>query len=230
MHPMSGRVGAVPRSRQAAHDPEPSSGIGPAFQGDEHEQEVMMTSDWPLRSYLELGALTSAVPCARLHARHVLWEWGLNGLAPDIELLVSELVTNAVKATAGRHGAVVRLRLSGDSARVLIEVWDADPRAPEPKDLGEHGKPDPQEERGRGLFLVAALSARWDWYPTREPEGKVVWCELEALSPRTARSGGGGDNHRSFGWIDQRNGCGGAARQVGRPGRGYALGGQRPVH
>jgi hypothetical protein len=28
---------------------------------------------------------------------------------------------------------------------------------------------------------VATLSARWDWYPTREPAGKVVWCEIEAL-------------------------------------------------
>ena len=36
---------------------------------------------WPLRSYLELGALPTAVPCARLHARHLVWEWGLNGLA-----------------------------------------------------------------------------------------------------------------------------------------------------
>jgi hypothetical protein len=45
----------------------------------------------------------------------VLWEWGLNRLAPDSELLVSELVTNAVKATAGRDEAAVRLRLSGDS-------------------------------------------------------------------------------------------------------------------
>jgi anti-sigma regulatory factor (Ser/Thr protein kinase) len=86
-----------------------------------------------------------------------------------------------VKATARRDEAAVRLRLSGDSARVLIEVWDADPRAPAPKDLGEHGTPDPQEEGGRGLFLVAALSARWDWYPTREPAGKVVWAELRAL-------------------------------------------------
>jgi anti-sigma regulatory factor (Ser/Thr protein kinase) len=97
----------------------------------------------------------------------VLREWGLNGLAPDSELLVSELVTNAVKATAGRYEAAVRLLLSGDSARVLIEVWDAGPRAPAPKDLSEHGTPDPQEEGGRGLFLVAALSARWDWYSTR---------------------------------------------------------------
>ena len=40
-----------------------------------------------------------------------------------------------------------------------------------------------QEEGGRGLFLVAALSTRWDWYLTQEPAGKVVWCEIEALSP-----------------------------------------------
>jgi anti-sigma regulatory factor (Ser/Thr protein kinase) len=113
----------------------------------------------------------------------VLREWGLSGLAPDSELLVSELVTNAVQATAGRDQAAVRLRLSGDSARVLIEVWDTDPRPPVPNDPGEHGTPDPQDEGGRGLFLVAALSARWDWYPTREPAGKVIWCVIEALSP-----------------------------------------------
>jgi hypothetical protein len=35
---------------------------------------------WPLRSSLELGALPTAVPCARLHARHLVWEWGLDGL------------------------------------------------------------------------------------------------------------------------------------------------------
>jgi len=145
-YPSSRRAGVVQGSEQA-HGLEPSSGVGPAFHLDEPEP--------PRRSYLELGALPTAVPCARLHARHVLWEWGLNGLAPDSELLVSELVTNAVKATAGRDEAAIRLRLSGDSARVLIEVWDADPRAPAPEDLGERGTPDPQEEGGRGLFLVA---------------------------------------------------------------------------
>src|SRR5208282_6845994 len=77
-------------------------------------QEGSPVAQWPLHSFLELGALAGAVPCARLHARHVLWEWGLNGLAPDSELLVSELVTNAVKATAGHDEAAVRLRLSGD--------------------------------------------------------------------------------------------------------------------
>ena len=87
-----------------------------------------------LRSYLELGALPTAVPCARLHARHLLWEWGMNELASTIELLVSELATNVVRATAGHADqAAVRLRLSGDSTRVLIEVWDADPRPPAPR-------------------------------------------------------------------------------------------------
>ena len=147
----------------------------------------MTAHPWPLRSYLELGALPTAVPCARLHARHLVWEWGLNGLAADTELLVSELVTNAVHAMTGHHDqAALRLRLSGDNARVLIEVWDADPRPPAPGALGEDGLPDPGEEGGRGLFLVAALSARWDWYLTEEPAGKVVWCELAARSTRQA--------------------------------------------
>ena len=89
-------------------------------------------------------------------------------------------MTNAVRATAGNNDqAAICLQLSGDNARVLIEVWDADPQPPAPKDLTEYGTPDPQEEGGCGLFLVATLSARWDWYLTQDPRGKVVWCELE---------------------------------------------------
>jgi serine/threonine-protein kinase RsbW len=104
----------------------------------------------------------------------LLWEWGLNGLATDIELLTSELVTNAVRSTAGQQQAAIRLQLSRDSGRVLVEVWDADPQSPAPKDLTEDGIPDLQEEGGRGLFLVAALSTCWNWYLTQEPAGKVV--------------------------------------------------------
>jgi hypothetical protein len=61
---------------------------------------------WPLQDFLELGALPSAVPCARLHARLVIQEWGLATLADHVELLVSELMTNAVHASWGiRAGA-----------------------------------------------------------------------------------------------------------------------------
>jgi anti-sigma regulatory factor (Ser/Thr protein kinase) len=185
-YPSSRRAGVVQGSRQAPIDLEPSSGVGPALRLDEPAPLPP-----PRRSCLELRALPTAVPCARLHARHLLWEWGLNELAPTTELLVSELVTNAVNATAGHDvQAAVRLCLSGDSARVLIEVWDADLRPPAPKALGEDGTPDPDEEGGRGLFLVAALSARWDWYLTQEPAGKVTWCELNAGPPAPSQDAG----------------------------------------
>ena len=146
---------------------------------------------WPHRNSLELGALPTAVPCARLHTRQLVWEWGLDGLAQTAELLVSELVTNAVQAMARQVGqTAVRLQLFGDYARVRIEVWDADPRQPAPKDPEEDGIPDLEGEGGRGLFLVAALSTCWDWYLTQEPTGKVVWCELEVEPPERSASSG----------------------------------------
>jgi len=135
---------------------------------------------WPLQSHLELGALPTAVPCARLHARQMLWEWGLDGLSETAELLVSELVTNAVKATAGQDLPLpVRLRLSSDKDRLLIEVWDADPRPPILPGLEDDGTPSAAQEGGRGLFLVATLSHRWNWYAPPEWDGKVVWSELQ---------------------------------------------------
>ena len=88
---------------------------------------------WPLRSYLELGALPTAVPCARLHARQLVWEWGLNGLAASTELLVSELVINAVKATAGNDDqSAICLRLSGAGGP---PGWRALLKGPESRDL-----------------------------------------------------------------------------------------------
>ena len=71
-----------------------------------------MTDPWPLRSSLELGALPTAASCACLHAKHVLWEWGLSSLVDSAELLVSELVTNAVNAT-GQPGQTMSVNLAG---------------------------------------------------------------------------------------------------------------------
>ncbi len=58
-------------------------------------QEACMTGEWPLRSFLELGAYAGAVRCARLHAQLVTWEWGLGELSDTCALVVSELVTNS---------------------------------------------------------------------------------------------------------------------------------------
>jgi anti-sigma regulatory factor (Ser/Thr protein kinase) len=110
-----------------------------------------------------LVALPNAVPCARLHASLVLAEWGLKALAGTAELIVSELVTNAVRASAAlperQHSLpTVRLWLSADQNRVLIQVKDADEWTPVCQ------QPDPDAEHGRGLFLVEALSEDWGTY------------------------------------------------------------------
>lgn len=140
---------------------------------------------WPLRSFLELGALPAAVPCARLHARHVLWEWGvLAHLAESCELLVSEMITNGVQASRVMTQAAVQLWLVSDRARVVILAWDASPLPPVPAD------PRADAENGRGLLLVDTISERWGWYFTgNQPgtdapgqHGKVVWAVVQ-LTP-----------------------------------------------
>jgi anti-sigma regulatory factor (Ser/Thr protein kinase) len=152
----------------------------PAPHPSQQASTVVTPHCWPLASSLVVGALPTAVSCARLHAKHLAREWGLTGISETIELLVSELTTNSVQAMARHDGQpVIRLRLLSDYTRVRIEVWDAEPRPPAPKDPAADGIPDLEAESGRGLFLVAALSARWAWACTQEPAGKLVWCELD---------------------------------------------------
>jgi anti-sigma regulatory factor (Ser/Thr protein kinase) len=147
--------------------------------GDVFSGAPRAVSRFPARSSLQFGAFPSAVPCARLHARQLLWEWGLAAITDTAELLISELVTNGVKAAeAADQKPPVQLRLSGNRACLLIEIWDGNTQPPVPRGL-ENDIPALEAEGGRGLLLVETLSERWGWYPTRNPEGKVTWCELE---------------------------------------------------
>ena len=141
----------------------------------------------PLQTSLVLGALPSAVACARLHARNVMYEWCLPAVADSVELVVSELVTNAVCACTDLDGRAkydaetglppVGLRLSSDRAHVLIEVWDQDPSPPIAKTAG------PDDESGRGLMLVEALCERWGCDTSPGWDGKVVWTEIQVPWP-----------------------------------------------
>jgi len=141
-----------------------------------------LTGRWPLRSFLELGALPGAVPCARLHTRQLLWEWGLATLSQNAELLVSEIVTNAVQITqADARNAPVRLWLLADWARLLMLVWDASPLPP------VRVSPDDDTENGRGLLLVDTLSTRWDHFG-HHSGGKVVWALCDTADTLTEPS------------------------------------------
>ncbi|MFE7760333.1 SpoIIE family protein phosphatase [Streptomyces sp. NPDC057438] len=102
---------------------------------------------------------------AREYARGRLQAWDLEPLVDTAELLVSELVTNALRYGEGE----IRLRLLLDRT-LVCEVWDAglvQPRRRRARDT---------DEGGRGLQLVGLLSAAWG--SRRTPRGKTVWFEL----------------------------------------------------
>jgi anti-sigma regulatory factor (Ser/Thr protein kinase) len=127
---------------------------------------------WPRRSRLELGPLPSAVPCARLHAKVILQEWNLAQLVDDAELIVSELTTNALKASMSlTETQPIAVDLLASHDWLIIQVWDALPAAP---DLRAYA---PDAEAGRGLQIVSLLSDRWGFYCPRSG-GKTVWAAI----------------------------------------------------
>ncbi|MEU6354629.1 ATP-binding protein [Streptomyces sp. NPDC047072] len=107
----------------------------------------------------------SAVRAARTAVRDRLRDWNLDGLADIAALLVSELVTNALRHATGPIG--VRLVLTGV---LLVEVSDPLPDPPRERQAR------PDDESGRGLQLVAHSARRWGTRPG--VTGKTVWFEL----------------------------------------------------
>ncbi|MGW2949351.1 ATP-binding protein [Streptomyces eurythermus] len=99
--------------------------------------------------------------------------WGLDSWdrSHDLSLCVSELATNALLHGVPRgRGFLLRLRYDGELVRA--EVHDSGPGTPRVPD-----EPcGPENEGGRGLLLVAALSDKWG-VGERTP-GKIVWCEF----------------------------------------------------
>lgn len=165
-----------PASSPSVHEP---NGRPPHDQGQGPVAPAL--PEWPFQSYLELGPLPSAVPCARLHSKQVVWEWGLQALADSTELIVSELVTNGIRASGGLTGSrygghwtpgapPLRLWLHGQQRQIAIQVWDANDQAPtrQATDVGADG--------GRGLLLVESLSTAWGSYRPSASSGKVVWA------------------------------------------------------
>jgi anti-sigma regulatory factor (Ser/Thr protein kinase) len=103
---------------------------------------------------------------AREACREILAEWGLEGQIDLVMLLVSELVTNSVRYTAGG----IAVRISADSGRLRMEIHDDEPRLPVPRQA------DSNQDSGRGLLLVEELSSNWG--AERVQDGKIVWFEL----------------------------------------------------
>jgi anti-sigma regulatory factor (Ser/Thr protein kinase) len=134
---------------------------------------------WPLQTRLPLAALPTAPGVARGHVRTVAREWNLADLASTAELLVSELVTNAVRASAKLRtvgSPVIHLWVTSDGVSMVIHVWDASGEMPVRRTPEEQ-----DEDGGWGLLLVETLGKDWGCY--RKAEGKVVWVMITVTDP-----------------------------------------------
>ncbi|WP_427921145.1 ATP-binding protein [Streptomyces sp. cg40] len=134
-----------------------------------------------LVSSIRLVAVPTAVAVSRMFVRHTLEQWHFEEHIDVATLIMSELATNAIKATGitspqpkswqitDEHVVAMQLRALG--ASLYVEVWDRSGGDPVRKN------PDLEATNGRGLLLVDVLSKRRSIY--RPPVGgKIVWAEL----------------------------------------------------
>lgn len=113
----------------------------------------------------EVESDPAAVATVRAAVTGSLARWDLDEAAFTTELILSELLTNAIQHAS----APVRVRLLRDRARLVCEVSDSSSTSPHLRYAAT------TDEGGRGLFLVAQLADRWGTRYTRD--GKVIWTE-----------------------------------------------------
>ncbi|KOU67976.1 regulator [Streptomyces sp. MMG1533] len=134
-----------------------------------------------------LPARYEAVREARQFTRRTLNQWDLDDRFDDVALVVSELVTNALRhalpANTPRipeHGPPVRLHLMRWTERLVCAVRDPSPDSPVTRETDDFSA-----ESGRGLFLVDSFSDSWGWHPLAgNLGGKVVWALFRLPQPQ----------------------------------------------
>ncbi|MFJ1590655.1 ATP-binding protein [Kitasatospora albolonga] len=131
---------------------------------------MVETGAGPMPAYTEtLPRAAASVRSARRLVRLALDVWGLTGVQDDAELIVSELLTNAVLHARRDSVRVSAMRLGEGRVRIAVVDLSRDRLAVRP--AGD------DQESGRGLDIVATLSGgRWGLDPL--PWGKRVWAEL----------------------------------------------------
>ncbi|MFI0814631.1 ATP-binding protein [Streptomyces sp. NPDC021098] len=113
-----------------------------------------------------------SVRAARWLVRRSLEEWGLSALGDVTALLVSELVTNALRYASGPIGLRMYARRETGEPHSVLVVEVSDPLADPP-----HARTaSPEDESGRGLELIERAALRWG--ARRGRSGKTVWFEL----------------------------------------------------
>ncbi|MGO9219212.1 MAG: ATP-binding protein [Streptosporangiaceae bacterium] len=163
----------------------PAVAMAAAASGARQRTPALAPTDWTCFPRLAIrtpGTDTRSVGTARDFCLSTMRRWGVTDRGDDVAVVVSELLTNALRhglpqagppggsaGGAGRGRPPVRLGLVQPGQFVMCAVADPSPRPPEPKD------PDYLAESGRGLHVISALSDRWGYTAPAET-GKVVWA------------------------------------------------------
>ncbi|MFJ7768520.1 ATP-binding protein [Streptomyces sp. NPDC097107] len=129
----------------------------------------------PASAVLRVACSGEGFARARVFTRDTLSAWSLDGHADDAVLVITELVSNAVRHAVPSAAAApeVRLGLVLDSDHLTLTVSDPGDNAPVFTPSGISAL----QEHGRGLCIVDALAEEWGWTP-RPPAGKTVWVKL----------------------------------------------------
>jgi DNA-binding NarL/FixJ family response regulator len=171
-------------------EPDPDSGLA-------HRVEAVVLKDADLdylvdlledlgrqravQATLSLGASLESPATARSFVRSTLADWDVDGVTDDVQLVVTELVANAVT----HAGTGCDLRLSVSPAALRVEVIDYGAGTPDPM------PPSMTRNHGRGLHLIDALTLAWGVEPLPQ-SSKLVWAELPwGITPDEAQPVGG---------------------------------------
>jgi anti-sigma regulatory factor (Ser/Thr protein kinase) len=175
------RTTALHEGRRGGH--EPSSATPPDLL---MAASLLPARNWVCRQVVSCQPdLPLAAKAARDFSGRTLRGWGLPVLADDAAVIVSELVSNALRHGAGgRNGAAydcIELILWRRPGQIICAVTDPGTGTP------VLAQPDPLAEAGRGLHVVQALCATWGW--TRLGGGrKAVWAALPVPGAEGAQS------------------------------------------
>ncbi|MEU4897328.1 SpoIIE family protein phosphatase [Streptomyces sp. NPDC021722] len=112
------------------------------------------------------------VKATRRFIRNTLHSWGLDTVADEIELMASEIVTNALV----HADSAVDMRLHEYDRYIRLEVRDSDVTPPVPSSFLTSEEENSQAEHGRGLVIVDTLATNWGSSPGGR--GKTVWLEV----------------------------------------------------
>lgn len=135
-----------------------------------------VTEPRPRRCVLPFAADAPQLAGLRRAVRAELAAWGMSALADEAELIATELASNVIKHVG--QGSAATLVLDAGADQLRVELHDKSDKEP------QRLHPTCDEENGRGLQLLAALSPSWG--TIRTAAGKAVWCELP-LTPDESR-------------------------------------------